>query len=751
MRRIPMSTVPFSRLLPIALGLLLPALSSCKEPKSPTVPPLTLAPRASASAGAPHVAKGEMHKKSDVVDVLHGVSVPDPYRWLEDGDSKDVKTFTTEQNEATQRMIQGIEGRQALEGRVRALLQVGFVGAPSVRTGAKGVRRYFHTKREGTQNQPVLYVREGVNGTDRVLIDAQTLSTDGTTALDWWYPSEDGALVAWGKSESGSEESTLHVRDVATGADLSDHIPHTRHASVAFTPDRKGFYYSRYPEPGSVPKGDEKYGRKIFFHKLGEDPKQDALVWGDAKDKTDTPSAMLSPDGRYLVVRVHQGWDKSEVYLKDLKKPDAAFVAVATGPRALFEPIPRNDRLYILTNDGAPRYELHAVSYDKPERKAWKKVIAEGADVLDHVLITDAGIVASFMHEASTRIERFSKDGKSLGPVALPQIGSAGISAPDQGDELFVGFTSYVVPYEVLRADLKSLGAKAAPSQAVSLKSWDRLNTSFSSADIEVSQIFATSKDGTRVPMFVIAKKGLAKTGKNPTVLYGYGGFNVNQTPAFSARVLATVEHGGVWVSAILRGGGEFGEAWHRAGMLESKQNVFDDFIACAETLISEKITSPDHLGIAGGSNGGLLVSAAITQRPELFRAGLSLVPLTDMLRYHLFRIGRLWVPEYGSAEDDKAFAWLYAYSPYHRVKDGVRYPSMLYTTAESDSRVDPLHARKMAARLQEAQGDKTRPILLRVETKAGHGAGKPVSKLTEELADELAFMFRELGIPLNK
>jgi len=743
-----MSTAPFSRLALIALGLLLPALSSCKEPKSPTVPPLTLAPRASGSAVAQPIAKGDMHKKSDVSEVLHGVTVADPYRWLEDGDSEAVKTFTTEQNEAMRRVIQGIEGRQGLADRVRALLQVGFVGVPTVRTGPKGVRRYFHTKREGAQNQPVLYVREGVAGNDRALIDAQTLSSDGTTALDWWYPSEDGALIAWGKSENGSEESSLHVRDVATGADLSDKIPHTRHASVAWTPDRKGFYYSRYPEPGSVPKGDEKYGRKIFFHKLGDDPKLDALVWGESKDKTDTPSAVLSPDGRYLVVRVHQGWDKSEIFLKDLKKgPEAPFVTVASGSRALFEPIVRNDRLYIQTNDGAPRYELYAVSYDKLERKAWKKVIPEGADVLDHVLVTDTGIVAAFMHEASTRIERFSKDGKSLGGIALPQIGSAGISAPDQGDELFVGFTSYVVPYEVLRADLKDANTKVPGAKTTALKSWDHLNSGFSSADIEVSQMFATSKDGTRVPMFVIAKKGLARTGKNPTVLYGYGGFNVNQTPAFSARALATVEHGGVWVSAILRGGGEFGEAWHRAGMLEKKQNVFDDFIACAETLIAEKITNPDHLGIAGGSNGGLLVSVAITQRPELFRAGLSLVPLTDMLRYHLFRIGRLWVPEYGSAEDEKAFGWLYAYSPYHRVKDGVRYPAMLYTTAESDSRVDPLHARKMAARLQEAQGDKTRPILLRVETKAGHGAGKPVSKLTDELADELAFLFRELGL----
>jgi prolyl oligopeptidase len=747
-RRAPRSASPLAALVWLVSVVSLPSAGGCAEPKVGVIPPPTTARPAPGAArafgaqgaGLTPTASTMTHKKSDVVDVLHGVSIPDPYRWLEDGDSAETKAFTEHENARLRAFLDKVPGQAELKAGIKGLLEVGFVGAPAVRTVKPGVRRYFHTKREGSQNQPILYVRDGVAGADRVLVDPAQLSSDGTTALDWWYPSWDGSLLAWGRSESGSEESVLFVRDVATGKDLPDRIEHTRHASVAWLPDRSGFYYSRYPEPGSVPKGDEKYASRIFFHKLGDDPKTDKLVFGEGRDKTDVPGVLVSPNGRWLVARVHMGWDKSEVFVKDLAKGEAApWVPVATGKRALFEPIPRNDRLYLQTNDGAPRYALYAVDYAKPERSAWKRIIAEGADVLDDVNVTDRGIVATFMHEASTRIERFTRDGKSEGPVPLPSIGSAGVTASLEGDELFVSFTSFVVPFEVLRVELGKKPLEPKP--------WDKLDAKFSASDVEVSVRYATSKDGTRIPMFVIAKKGMAANGDNPTVLYGYGGFNVNQTPAFSARALTTVRRGGVWVSAILRGGGELGEAWHQAGMLEKKQNVFDDFIACAEALVSEKITRPERLGIVGGSNGGLLVSAAITQRPDLFRVGLALVPLTDMLRYHHFRIGKLWIPEYGSADDPEQFKWLHAYSPYHHVTAGTRYPSMLFTTAESDSRVDPLHARKMAARLAEVQTDPTRPVFLRVETKAGHGAGKPITKLTDELTDELTFLFHEIGL----
>lgn len=731
---------------------------ACGEPLRPVIPPVTTAvPAETVRRTSSETGTKLTTRKGDVVDVLHGTRVQDPYRWLEDSDSPEVRSWTDTQNAHTRQILDAIPGRDALKADVTELLQIGYVSAPAVTIGKAGAR-YFHTRREGAQNQPTLYVRDGHAGKDRSLIDVAALSDDGTTALDWWYPSWDGGLVAWGRSESGSEDSVLQIRDVGTGKDLPDRIDRTRHASVAWLPDGRSFYYSRYPEPGSVPAGEERYHARIHLHVLGQDPKTDKLVFGAGRDKTDIPQVMISPNGRYLVVRVHMGWDKSEVYLKDLAETARAdgkggWKEVAVGTSALFDPLPRNDRLFLLTNDGAPRYKLVSVDYAKPERTAWTSVVPEGKDVLGDALVLKNEIVATYMHEASSRVERFGRDGKARGPIALPGIGSASISGHVDGDEVFVDFTSYVVPHQVSRADLEK-GGKLEPWDRVGVKATANARGSTAGAaasmfpgNIEVTQIFATSKDGTRVPMFVVSKKGLERNGDNPTVLYGYGGFNVNQTPAFSSRALASVQRGVVWVTAILRGGGELGEEWHQAGMLERKQNTFDDFFACAETLFREKITSPTRLGAIGGSNGGLLVAAAVTQRPEIFRVGLSLVPLTDMVRFHKFRIAKLWIPEYGDPDDAKQFRFLYDYSPYHHVENGRTYPAMLFTTAESDTRVDPMHARKMTARMQEAQGEPSHPVLIHVETKAGHGAGKPVSKLAEELADELAFLLRELGV----
>ncbi len=674
-------------------------------------------------------------------DTYFGVTVTDPYRWLEDGDTPEVRAFTDEENARTDAYLDAVPEREDLRARISALLMLGVTGAPAMRVDRNGTRRYFHMKRTGAQSQMVLYVREGVDGVDQVLVDPAGLSVDGTTALDWWYPSRSGELCAWGRSESGSEESTLYVRDTRTGKDLPDTIPHTRHATVSWLADQSGFFYTRFPEPGSVPAGDEKYGSKVFFHKLGDDPKSDQLIFGEGREKTDVPGVGVSPNGRWVVVTIHEGWDKSEAHVWDRQatgQGSPRFEKVPSDGRVLLTPIARDDRLYIHTNDGAPRYALYAVPYDALARDRWTCVLPEGPDVLEDVAVTTKEIVATYLHDASSRVERFTLEGDRIGQVRLPEIGTAGVSAPLEGGEIFVSFTSFMVPPEVLRLDTTHPGAE--------LLVWERVALGFALPDVDVQRMYATSKDGTRVPMFVISKKGLARDGERPTVLYGYGGFNVNQTPGFSARALTLVEGGGVWVSAVLRGGGEFGEAWHRAGMLESKQNVFDDFYACAETLIREKVTCPAKLALMGGSNGGLLVAVAATQRPELFRVGLSLVPLTDMLRYHLFRIGKLWVPEYGSSEDASQFNALHAYSPYHAVKDGVRYPSMLFTTAESDSRVDPLHARKMAARMQDAQGAPSHPILLRVETKAGHGAGKPLAKVVLSVTEEMAFVLSELG-----
>jgi prolyl oligopeptidase len=687
-----------------------------------------------------------------VVDVIHGVPVADPYRWLEEGESEEVRAWTEAQNARTQTYVDALPGHDRLLARARDLLSLGFVSNPVVRATAggehprlheTGARRYFHVRREGTQNQPVLCVRDGVAGEDRVLVDPARLSEDGTTALDWWEPSVEGALLAWGRSEEGSEESTLYVRDVATGEDLADVIPHTRFASVAWLPGGRSFYYTRHPDPGTVPPGDEKYYGRVFHHVLGTDRSDDPLVFGADRDKLETYGVYVSPNGRWLVVSAHTGWVKVEIFVRDLSAgPDAPWVTVAAGADAIHMPIVRDECLYLLTNEGHPRFRLVRVDYARPERASWEEILPEHEDVLDGVTVVGEVLIAEYMHDASTRLERFTREGVSLGAMPLPSIGSATVAGPPApfGDEAFVNFTSFTTPFEVHRVDM------ATGEWSL----WDKVRAEVELPPIRVSRRYATSKDGTRVPMFVVERADAAPAGPRPVVLYGYGGFNINQTPAFSVRALLAVEQGAVWVTTVLRGGGEFGEAWHHAGMLEKKQNVFDDFFACAGSLVNDGTTTPEHLGAFGGSNGGLLVAAALIQRPDLFRAGVSAVPLCDMLRYHRFRIGKLWITEYGDPEDAAAFRYLYAYSPYHRVVDGTRYPAVLFTTAESDSRVDPMHARKMAARMQEAEAGlaegEARPVLLRVESKAGHGAGKPIAKVAVEIAESLGFLLHEIG-----
>jgi prolyl oligopeptidase len=678
-----------------------------------------------------------------VVEQLHGVSVADPFRWLEDGDSPAVKAWQAAENERTRRALDAIPGRETLRDQTRALFRAGGESsAPRFARPKHGRELYFHMKRGGDEDLAALYVREGSDrgkGTDRVLIDPAKLAADGPTAIDWWYPASDGALVAYGYSANGSELSTLHVRDVKSGADLPDAIPYTRFASVAWAPDDRGFYYTRLPEPGTVPAGEEQLHLKIFFHRLGAEWKKDRLVF-ERPAKDDRPGVEISPGGRWLVADVEMGTLQNEIFVRDRSKGDGApWVPIITGVVANSTAIPREERLYILTNDGAPNRHLYAVEYDHPDRKLWREVIPEKKDVLDGVTISRGEIVATYLHDASTRLERFTLGGKSLGPITLPSIGSATTSAPWDGDEVFVEFESFVVPPEVLRFD----------PRANKLEACDSGGTLPGASDVETTLTFATSKDGTKIPLFLVSKKGLARDGTTPTLLWGYGGFELNQTPTYRPYALLTAGHGGVFASAVLRGGGELGSGWHKAGMLGNKQNVFDDYAACAEELTAEKITSADKLAAIGRSNGGLLVAAAITQRPELFRAAVAIVPLTDMIRYPRFRIGRWWVTEYGDPDKDEDFKWLYAYSPYHHVKDGTHYPATLLSTGESDNRVDPMHSRKMAARLEEAQTDASRPILLRVDTAAGHGQGKPASKLIEQMTDELSFAFQQLGIPL--
>jgi prolyl oligopeptidase len=673
-------------------------------------------------------------RTEEVVENLHGTPVRDPYRWLEKGDSAEVQAWTAAQNRFMHERLDAVPGRAWLEERLWRWHEIGSLGAPVVRGKNK---RMFHTRRIGKQNQPVLYVREGKHGSDRILVDVNQLAADGTQALDWWYPSEDGTLLAYGISSSGDENSVLRVREVSTGRDRPDAIPNTRACSLAWLPDGSGFYYTRYPTKGTVPAGEEHYHRHVFLHRLGSDPANDAKVFGEGLGLSSWPNVMLSPDGRWLGIEVSEGWSRSEIYLLDRHK-DGPPVSLVTGGNAIFTLAEVLDRrIYVVSNENAPRYQLFEVDPEKRAREHWELVIPEGEDTLETVAVANGKLVALFLKNAASRLAVYSSGGNHLRDIALPTFGTvSGLHVRHDQREVYFAFTSFLTPTQVFRHDV-SAGKTSL---------WQELKSPIDTSQFTVEQVRYPSKDGTSIPMFLAHKKDLPRDGKNPTLLYGYGGFNVSLTPGFAAWVGPFIERGGVYAVANLRGGGEFGEAWHRAGMLEKKQNVFDDFIAAAEYLVREKITSPEHLAISGRSNGGLLVAATIVQRPELFKAAVVGVPLTDMLRYHQLQIARLWIPEYGTAEDKDQFAFLYAYSPYHHVKSGVAYPATLVFSAESDTRVDPMHARKFAARLQASTTSKA-PILLRMEGKAGHGAGKPLAKIIAQHADEFSFLFEELGI----
>ena len=661
--------------------------------------------------------------------MLHGVPVPDPYRWLEDGDAPEVQAWTEAQGLHTRRALDALPGIDAVRRRLTQLFSIGTLSPPTIRGG-----RLFYERRDGKQEQPRLLVRDGLRGADRVLVDPAAQAGDGATALDWYYPSPDGRRVAYGLSEGGSEKSVLRVLDVQGGRPLPDAIPHTRACSLEWRRDGSGFFYTRYPDPKSVAAGEENYHRRVFEHLLGRDWREDPLVF-EAREPEDWPSVHLSPDGRLLAVSVSKGWTRTDVYLRDLSSA-SGFTTVVEGEDALFGVVLRSDRLYLVTNSGAPRFRVLAADPRRPERAAWTELIPESGDVIEGVEVVWDRILVQRLRDASSRLTLHDLEGRLLREVELPGIGSvAGLTGEWDGHEAFLGFSSYTVPPLVLRLALPAGEAEV----------WERVEADVEADAYRADLVRYPSRDGTVISMFLVRRKDRPAAG-GPGVLTGYGGFNVSLTPAFGRGLLHFLESGGLFAVAHLRGGGEYGEAWHRAGMLGNKQNAFDDLIAAAEWLVHQGLVARDRLAILGGSNGGLLVGAALTQRPELFRGAVCQVPLLDMLRYHRFRIARLWVPEYGSPEDPVAFRWLLAYSPYHHVIDGTPYPAVLLTTGESDSRVDPMHARKMAARLQAATSS-GRPVLLRVESRAGHGQGKPVSKLIEEWTDVWAFVGSELGM----
>jgi prolyl oligopeptidase len=674
-----------------------------------------------------------------VTDTLHGKSITDPYRWLEDGNSPETKAWTAEQNAYTAAYLKKFPQREALKAKLETLLSQGSVSA-----GGVFGNRIFFSRRDGKQNQPIVYYRDEMSNAkthaSKTALDPNTLSTDGTVALDWYYPSHDGSLIAYGTSPNGNEISTLRIRDLETGKDLSDEIPYTRAASVAWLKDKSGFYYSHLPKPETVAKGDEGYYRKIYFHKIGTDPAKDELVFKKELPKEYWQSVQLSENERYLIVSVGETFSRTAIYVKDLKAKTSDFVLLTHNKDASFHGDVVGNTLYLQTSYNASRNRIIAIDLTtdlkKPDEKNWKTIVPEQDATLEGFNIIDGKLVVNFLQDASTRLKIFSLDGKFEKDIPLPTLGTAsGVAGEQSGTMGLFSFSSYFFPPIIYKVDMKS----------GTLEVFEQITPTFDLTAYETKQFFYVSKDGMKIPMFIVSKKGVKQDGTNPTWLYGYGGFEVSLTPSFNSLLPVWLDAGGVYVVANLRGGGEYGDAWHKAGMLEKKQNVFDDMIAAAEYLVNEKYTSPQKLVTSGGSNGGLLMGAMLVQRPDLFKAIVCEVPLLDMIRYHKFLIARLWIPEYGSADDEKQFEFISKYSPYHNVKD-VAYPATLFMTAESDTRVDPLHARKMAA-LVQAKTKSQNPILVRIESNAGHGAGKPVSKIAEAATDRFSFLMMQLGI----
>ncbi len=675
--------------------------------------------------------------KTNVVDNYHGTAVADPYRWLEDDNAPATKEWVVAQNEVTFAYLNAIPGRAAIKARLTKLWNFERYGVPFKEGG-----RYFYSRNDGLQNQSVLYTVESLTATPRVLLDPNTLSPDGTIALTGMAVSDDGNLLAYGLSASGSDWEQWKVRDVRTGKDLADQLEWVKFSGASWRKDGSGFYYSRYdaPKSGDALKGVNKF-HKLYFHRLGTEQSADVLVY-ERKDQPDWGfGGRVTDDGRYLIISVSEGTDpKNRVLYQDLTTPDAPVVELLMDFDASYDFVENGGSVFWFKTDlTAPRSRLIAIDVTQPARANWKEVIPQSADTLQGVSVVNQQFIVAYLKDARSVVKIFALDGKPVRDVALPGLGTVGGFSGKRGDtETFFSFTSFTTPGTIYRYDL--------PTGQSTIFRQPKLD--FDAAAYETKQVFYSSKDGTRVPMFLVYKRGLKLDGQNPTLLYGYGGFNISLTPGFSVSRAAWLEMGGVYALANLRGGGEYGEDWHQAGTRLRKQNVFDDFIAAAEWLVANHYTSPRKLAIQGGSNGGLLVGACMTQRPELFRAALPAVGVMDMLRFHKFTIGWAWSSDYGSADDADEFPALYAYSPYHNLKPGVRYPATMITTADHDDRVVPAHSFKFAARLQEYHRGPN-PALIRIDTKAGHGAGKPTTKQIEEKTDELAFLSQELGLKL--
>ena len=676
--------------------------------------------------------------RTGTVDILHGVEVPDPYRWLEEIDSAQTQAWIADQNRLTFDYLSQIPAREQISARISELWNYEKYGTPFKRGG-----RYFFTRNDGLQDQGVLYWIESLEDDPKVLLDPNRLSEDGTVALTDYAVSDDGKLLAYGLSTAGSDWQEWRVREVDSGRDLDDHLEWVKFSGASWTPDSQGFYYSRYDEPqgGTEFKGANYY-HKLYYHRIGASQAADELIYARPDQKEWGFGGHVTEDGSYLIIYVWIGTHRENgIFYQDLRTDNGPIVELLADFDAGYQIIGNDGPiLYCLTDLDAPMSRVVAIDITQPDRANWREVIPESQDALQTASLVGERFVATYLHDAYSRVLVFDKAGRIVREVELPGIGTVqGFWGRQADSETFYLFSSFATPGVVYRYDV------ATGETSI----FRRPEIRFEPDDYVTKQIFYPSKDGTRIPMFISHRKGLEIDGSTPTYLYGYGGFNIAQTPEFKVSALVWMEMGGIYAQANLRGGGEYGKPWHEAGMKRNKQNVFDDFVAAAEWLIKEGYTCTPKLAIGGRSNGGLLIGACLAQRPDLFGACLPVVGVMDMLRFHKFTIGWAWTSDFGSPEDPEEFATLLAYSPYHNLKPGTSYPPTLIATGDHDDRVFPAHSFKFAAALQAAQAGPA-PVLIRVEVDAGHGMGKPTSKLIEEMADQWAFVAGQLGMDLS-
>ncbi len=675
-------------------------------------------------------------KKGDVKDTYFGTVVEDPYRWLEDDNSTETAEWVKAQNQLTFDYLEKLPNREQIKTRLTELWDYPKYGTPFKEAG-----KYFFFKNNGLQNQSVLYMTNDLAAEPKVLLDPNTLSTDGTIALTSTEISNDGKYLVYMIAKSGSDWNEIFVKNIETGEMLADHIEWVKFSGISWYKD--GFFYSAYdkPEKGSeLSKANE--FQKVYFHKLGTEQPADQLIVNNPNNAKEMFGAGLTEDKRFMIIGRSIGTNGNALDIKDLDKKGGKFVTLMDKYEYEFNPVDsKGDDIFVRTNYKAPKYKLVKINVNQPEEKNWVDVIPEKKDVMESVSIIDDKFVINYMTDAHSKTEIYAIDGTFEREVTLPGIGTVSSFSGKKTDTMaFFSYTSFNTPGEVYKYDFATNQTSLYFRPAVK----------FNPDDFEVNQVFYTSKDGTKVPMFIVHKKGLELNGNNPTLLYGYGGFNISLTPSFSAARIAFIEKGGIFALANLRGGGEYGEEWHLTGTKMKKQNVFDDFITAAEYLINNKYTSTNKLAIQGGSNGGLLIGAVTNQRPDLFKVALPQVGVMDMLRFHKFTIGWAWAGDYGTSEDSEdMFKYLYNYSPYHTIKKGIAYPAILATTADHDDRVVPAHTFKYMARLQELEAGNKLPLLVRIDSKAGHGAGKPTAKVIEEYTDVWSFVFYHLGVKM--